>query len=341
MKVLVIGGTGVIGSFVVQALLEREHCITVLSQGVTQRGVKLSSGINFLQGDRNNPSLVRDLTAQGYDCVIDPACFEPGDASRTVEFLKGKVNQYIFVSTVDVYTKPAKVYPVGENAERRPRSSFPYALKKFQCEEIFFATHNRKAFFLTVLRLTHTYGEGITPLLETFGWGTYHLDRLKKGKLVILHGDGNALWSSRYAADVAEAIVSAVLNEKAYGKAYNFASEEVMTWRGLYETVAELLYAPPLHFVHVPAQVLGHVLGSKAQWCTENFQYSNVFSVEQAKRGLSFCFRTSFWEGAKWCLEWLMTHGGFRDSSSQEFAFYDEFLQSWTSAVVSLKTCHL
>ncbi len=341
MKVLVIGGTGIIGSFVVRALLERKYCVTVFSRGVTKRGINLDLEARFIRGDRSDPSSLGNLAAQGYDCVIDLACFEPGDASKALEFFKGKVNQYIFVSTVDVYTKPARTYPVDENAERKPRPSFPYALKKFQCEEIFSGAHVEKALTLTVFRPAHTYGEGVTPLLEVFGWGTYHLDRLRKGKPVILHGDGNALWSSCYAADVAEAIVSAVLNEKAYGKAYNLASEEIMTWRGLYETVAELLDAPSPYFVSIPASVLGLVFGPKAHWCVENFQYSNVFSVERAKKDLAFCSRTSFQEGAKRCLEWLMTHGGFRDSSSQEFAFYDEFLQSWTSAVASLKTCHL
>ncbi len=126
-----------------------------------------------------------NLAAQGYDCVIDLACFEPGGASRAVELFRGRVNQYIFVSTVDVYTKPARVCPIDENVPRKLRPPFLYprknsSVKKSFSLRIFFAAHGRKAFHLTVFRPAHTHGERVTPLLEVFGWEAYHLDRLKK-----------------------------------------------------------------------------------------------------------------------------------------------------------------
>ncbi|MGC8778916.1 MAG: NAD-dependent epimerase/dehydratase family protein, partial [Candidatus Caldatribacteriaceae bacterium] len=133
----------------------------------------------------------------------------------------GQIEQYLFASTVDVYAKTAVVYPLAEDAERNPRNSFSYAVKKAQCEKIFWKAHQEKKFAITIIRPAHTYCEGVTPLLQVFGWTTDHLDRIQKGKPVIIHGDGTSLWSSLYAEDLAVAFSNAISNPNTYGKAYN------------------------------------------------------------------------------------------------------------------------
>ena len=335
VKVLVIGGTGTIGSFVTQELWKRGCEVTLLVRGLSRRVFPNEPGVSVIHGDRKNISLLQAVAEHNFDVVVDLACYEPQDAEAAVQTFAGRIEQYLFVSTVDVYTKPAAVYPVTEDAERNPRKSFAYAWKKAQCEEVFFKAHREKRFAVTIIRPAHTYCEGVTPLLQVFGWTTDHLDRIQKGKPVIIHGDGTSLWSSLYAEDLAVPLANALLTPLAYGKAYNIASEEVMCWNRLYEIVADVM-GMPLRPVYVPAKVLGQAFPRKALWCVENFQYSNVFSVGLAKKDLGFATRTSYGDGVLRCLRWFAENGGFDDSDSPRFDFYERFLRAWETSMRSL-----
>uniref|UniRef100_A0A7V3YN02 NAD-dependent epimerase/dehydratase family protein n=1 Tax=Candidatus Caldatribacterium californiense TaxID=1454726 RepID=A0A7V3YN02_9BACT len=335
VKVLVIGGTGTIGSFVTQELWKRGYEITLLVRGLSRQVFPNELETSVVHGDRRDVSLLRTIAEHNFDVVVDLACYEPQDAETAVQTFSGKIEQYLFVSTVDVYTKPAAVYPVTEDAERNPRKSFAYAWKKAQCEEVFFKAHREKRCAVTIIRPAHTYCEGVTPLLQVFGWTTDHLDRIRKGKPVMLHGDGTSLWSSLYAEDLAIPLARALLNPVAYGKAYNIASEEIMCWNRLYEIVADVM-GVPLCPVYVPARVLGQVFPEKALWCVENFQYSNVFSVALAKKDLGFATRTSYRDGVTRCLRWFAENGGFDNSDSPRFDFYERFLKVWETSMRSL-----
>lgn len=335
MKVLVIGGTGTIGSFVTRELSRRNCRLTLLTRGLSRQVFPQEPGIAVIHGDRKNASLLQAVGEQNFDVVVDLACYEPRDAENAVRAFGGRIEQYLFVSTVDVYTKPAAVYPVTEDAERNPRESFSYAVGKAQCEEIFFGAHREKKFEVTIARPAHTYCEGVTPLLQVFGWTTDHLDRMEKGKPVIIPGDGTSLWSSLYAEDLAIPLANALLNPVAYGKAYNLASEEIMSWGRLYEIVADTM-GVPLCPVYVPARVLGQVFPEKALWCVENFQYSNVFSVELARKDLGFATRTSYRDGVGKCLRWFAENGGLEDSGAPRFSFYEQFLRMWESLTKDL-----
>ncbi len=335
MKLLLIGGTGTIGSFVTRELVRPDVRVTVLARGVSRNDLLRGLWVEFVRGDRGDTTLLRKLSEGSYDCVVDLACYGPDHAENAISAFGGRVKQYLFVSTVDVYTKPARVYPITEEMERNPRSTSPYAWKKARCEEIFLVAHVRGEFTVTIVRPAHTYGEGVTPLLQVLG-GTDHLDRLPKGKPIILHGDGNSLWSSCYAKDVAEAIANAVLNTNAYGQAYTLASKEVMTWKELYKVVAEEMHAPSPFLVHVPVGVLTRAFPKENLWCRENFQYSNLFCVAKAERDLGFRSSIDYRLGVKRCLSWFRNHGGFGDSGRVRFHFYDRFLAMWEQMVTSL-----
>lgn len=335
VKVLVIGGTGTIGSFVTRELWKRGCEITLLVRGLSRQVFPNEPGISVVHGDRKDISLLRAVAERHFDVVVDLACYEPQDAEAAVQTFAGRIEQYLFVSTVDVYTKPASVYPVTEDAERNPRKSFAYAWGKAQCEEVFFKAHREKRFEVTIIRPAHTYCEGVTPLLQVFGWTTDHLDRIRKRKPVIIHGDGTSLWSSLYAEDLAIPLARALLNPVVYGKAYNMASEEVMCWNCLYEIVADVM-GVPLRPVYIPVRVLGQVFPEKALWCVENFQYSNVFSVELAKKDLGFATRTSYRDGVTRCLRWFAENGGFDNSDSPRFDFYERFLKVWEASMRNL-----
>jgi nucleoside-diphosphate-sugar epimerase len=162
-----------------------------------------------------------------FDCVVDMIGYLPEDVQSAIRAFRGRVGQYIFCSTVDVYTKPAQHYPIREDAEQEPSPSFPYALNKAGCENILLEAHRRGDFPLTIIRPAQTYGEG-GALVHTLGFGTYYLDRVRRGKPIIIHGDGSSLWAACHRDDVGRAFAGAVGNAQALGRAYNVTGAE---WR--------------------------------------------------------------------------------------------------------------
>ena len=158
-----------------------------------------------MTGPTATTSVAKLSEAGRFDCVIDMICYEPEDAQCDIELFRGRTQQFIFCSTVDVYTKTPAAYPVTEeNGVLGALPSFPYAYKKMLCEQALWEAHRRGDFALTVCRPTFTYNEAWSPGIHSFGGQSYHLDRLRRGKPIILHGDGTSIWVASYRDDTAE-----------------------------------------------------------------------------------------------------------------------------------------
>ena len=326
MKVLIIGGTGLISTAITRYLIERGEDVTLYNRGVSQTDVP--PGLRHIQGDRTQYATVEAQMAEAghFDCVIDMVCFKPGEAESAIRAFQGRIGQYVFCSTVDVYTKPARRYPVTEDAERKPSLTFPYAFDKAACERLLEEAHQRGDFPVTVIRPAHTYGEG-RGLIHAFGWETYYFDRIRKGKPIIVQGDGTSFWATCHRDDVGRAFAAAVGNERTFGRAYHVAGEEPMTWDGYHQTVAEAMGAPKPRLVHIPTDLLGTVAPKAAEWCVENFHFNNIFDNAAASADLGFRQTIPWLEGVRRVVDWLDEHG--KIDSSDEPAFYDRILDAW------------
>jgi nucleoside-diphosphate-sugar epimerase len=325
MNALIIGGTGLISTAITRQLVARGDDVTLYNRGQTAADVPDAHRIT---GDRTDfPAFEAQMAAAGpFDAVIDMVCFTPEEAESAIRTFRGRTAQFIFCSTVDVYAKPASTYPITEDVERRPSPSFAYAHRKARCERLLEAAHARGDFALTMIRPAWTYGEG-GALLHSFGWGTYFLDRLVKGRPVIVHGDGTSFWVGCHRDDVARAFVAALGNARAFGKAYHVAGEEWMTWNAYHQAVAGVLGAPPPKLVHIPTDLLGLVVPRRAQWCVQNFHYNNLFDNTAARADLGFRYTIPLAEGARRVIDWLQARGGFE--SCDEQPFYDALIAAW------------
>jgi len=335
MKVLIIGGTGLISTAITRFLANRGDDVTIYNRG--KRVAEIPSNVKRVVGDRKDYKVFKSQMAKigTFDCVIDMICFLPEEAENAVRVFKGRTKQYIFCSTVDVYTKPAKHYPVTEDAEKNPSASFSYAFNKATCERIFFEAFHNNNFSLSVIRPAYTYGEG-AGILHTFGWGTYFLDRIRKGKPIIVHGDGTSFWSACHRDDVARAFVGAVGNTSAFGKAYHITGEEWMTWNNYHQKVAEALNAPQPTLVHIPTDLLQKIAPKYAEWCAENFQFNNIFDNKAAKADLGFRYSVPWVEGVMRAVNWLENHGGLENSDN--FPFYDRIIETWQKLGENMKS---
>src|SRR6185295_1991914 len=116
MKVLIIGGSGNISTAIARDLVERGEAVTIFTRG--SQAVEKTLKVNHLVGDRTDfPRFEAQMKAAGvFDCVIDMIGYHPAEVESDLRAFQGRVGQFIFCSTVDVYAKPAPLYPVRESA---------------------------------------------------------------------------------------------------------------------------------------------------------------------------------------------------------------------------------
>jgi nucleoside-diphosphate-sugar epimerase len=326
MKVLIIGGTGLISTRITQQLLMRGDDVTHFNRGRAAAGfggVGLGGDVTTLVADRSDPGALDNLPL--FDCVIDMIAFTSAHAHGAVRAFTGRCGQYVFCSTVDVYAHPHPhgALPYREDAPRVGLNA--YARDKVECEAILEAAYAKTPAGLpvTIIRPAATYAEGAGILDSLRGRPTY-LDRLRKGRPIIVHGDGQSLWCSCHADDVARAFVGACGNAQAVGAAFHVTGEEFLTWDQHHQTVARAISAPAPTLVHIPTDVLTHWLpsghiGDAAHWTATNFQFNNIFDNRAAHETLGFRYTIRWEAGAQRLATWLDAHGRVADSDADPF----------------------
>ena len=306
MRILIIGGSGLISTWITSQLIEQgQHDLTLYNRGQTD--VRYAGQVKTIRGDRKDfPAFERQMAEAGmFDCVIDMVCYEPEEAQSLIRAFKGRTEQLIFCSTVDVYAKPATRYPYVESEQRKPLNALnTYSKNKAIIEEMLEEADHAKAFSITTIRPAHTYGES-RGLIHSLGGSLTYLDRIRRGKPIIVHGDGQSMWVSCHADDVARAFVAAIGNTKTYGKSYHTAGEEWMTWNRYHQCVAEALDAPAPNLIHIPTDLLVKLSPERAGIVGENFQFNNIFDNSAAHADLQFAYTIPFVKGVRRIIKWL------------------------------------
>lgn len=330
-KVLIIGGTGNIGTGVTHHLLQKgNHDITHVNRGNTP-----VQGVKSIIADRSKPAEFGNAlsSAGNFDCVIDMICYKPDEAKQAVEIFKGKTGQYIMASTVDVYDRRFTTFPIKEDqAIGGIHPDFDYAVNKVICEEIFESAINPE-FAVTIIRPAQTYSEGLL-LVHLFGWDSFFIDRIRKGKKIIAHGDGSSLWVAAHRDDVSLAFANAVGNTKAYCKKYNVTGLEVMTWLDYYRILAEGSNFPAPQFVFIPTSYLMKLNADKTFICRENFSRNNLFDNSAAIADLGYKYTISWKEGSARSVKWLIENNKLEDYTQQPY--YDEIINRWEKTAGSI-----
>lgn len=334
MKILILGGTGLISTAITRELLARgQDEVTLYNRGRTP--VRFEGDVQVIHGDRSDFAAFEQQMADAgeFDCVIDMICFTADQAESAIRAFKGRVGHFIFCSTVDVYSKPASRYPIVESEPRIPPPLHTYGHNKVRCEDIFMEAHARGDFPVTILRPASTYGEG-GVLIHSFGRNTSFLDRIRKGKPVVVHGDGTSLWSSCHVDDCAHAFVHAAGNPVTFGKAYHVTGEEWQTWNRYHYAVAEGMGAPPPTLVHIPTDLLYRLVPKQAVILIVNFAGNNIFDNTAAKTDLDFHYTIPFVEGVRRTVAWLDAH--HRIENSDDNPFDDRLIAAWERLAESM-----
>lgn len=254
MKVLVLGGTGVISRAIVLRLLKDGHEVTVFNRGLRQ--LPFLNEVRQLAGNKQDrDAFVRIMRAESFDAVIDMISFSASDASATLEALQDRTGHFVFCSSTAAYRRPMRSLPAREEDQLWfDDPAFPYGLEKARMEQYLLQAHGERQLPVTVIRPSLTYGEGAANL-GVLRQNVNLVRRIRAGKPLVMFGDGQNPWSFTFAPDLAKGFVGVLGRSESFGECYHVTSEELTVWEDLYREFGRLLGREP-HIVHLPSDLL-------------------------------------------------------------------------------------
>ena len=297
MRVLFIGGTGVISSACSRLALDRGIALTLLNRG--QSRTPLPAGAEVLHADMRDPQAVKAaLGAATFDAVVDWIAYTPADVEADLALFRGRTGQYVFISTASAYLKPAAL-PIVESAPLG-NPHWAYSRAKIACEERLMRAFHEEGFPVTIVRPSHTYDATKLPM-----YGRYTvIDRMRRGEPVIVHGDGTSLWVLTHHEDFARGFVGLLGNHRALGEAFHITSDEVLTWNQIFLWLGKAAGVEP-RWVHVASETIA---AFDAEWGTSllgDKSHSVMFDNSKVRRYVpDYVATIPFAQGAREIIAW-------------------------------------
>lgn len=298
MKVLFIGGTGIISSACARLSVARGIELTLFNRGQTSRPTP--EGARVLHGDAGDrAAMARALGDQRFDAVADFVAFTPDQVEADIEFFRGRVGQYIFISSASAYQKPIGSLPITESTPLY-NPYWAYSRAKIACEERLVQAYRQEGFPMTIVRPSHTYDRRTVPLL-----GHYTaIDRMRRGKRVVVHGDGTSLWVLTHHDDFAKGFVGLLGEPRAIGNAYHITSDEVLTWNQIYAAIARAAGVEP-RILHVASEAIAAFDAELGAGLLGDKAHCVIFDNTKIKRLVpDFVATIPFRQGAEEMVAW-------------------------------------
>jgi nucleoside-diphosphate-sugar epimerase len=317
MRALIMGGTEFISLHLVRSLLERGHEVAVFNRG--RRGGRLPAGVRTIVGDRkDHAALRRQLGGERVDTVFDvtyaPTLGE--DVAALLDALPGAPHA-IFVSTARVYDHALPI-PYSEDT---PRGFYwgDYARHKIAGEDVLFDRHRQRGQPVTIVRPTHVMGP-----LNTRNNETFFMDRIWRGRPVLVPGHGGWLRQFGHVEDLADAMVAMAGDARAHGQAYNVMGDEIISQVGFVELIAEVM-GKPIELRHVdPAMLKAHEKPGPVFGQNLVYDCHAVHTVHKLRNGLGVRPRYTLASGLHQTWKWYQGSGQLE--RAVDFTFEDQLL---------------
>ena len=229
MKVLFIGGTGLISSASSGLAARNGIELYILNRGDSKK-YPIPRGAKLLKADicLDQKKISQMMAKEKFDSVVDWIAFTPQDIENDISLFSGRTRQFIFISSASAYQNPPTNYLITESTPL-VNPYWEYSRNKIACEIRLLKEYRDNRFPVTIVRPSLTYGPSQIPL-AVGSWNHPYtvIDRMKKGKKIIVPGDGTSLWTCTYNSDFAKGLVGLLGMEKAIGHAFHITSDEVL-----------------------------------------------------------------------------------------------------------------
>lgn len=251
MNILVIGGTRNLGHLLVHELIARGHRVTVFNRGLTRD--ELPDHVERLRGDRTKKNqLARALEGKTFDVVIDNALYKEEEAEDVAALLKGRVGQYIFLSSGQVYlvregaARPFREEDYDGRLMPAPKPNtfgyeeWLYGVDKRRVEDALRKAWETNQFPYTSLRLPMVNSER-----DHFNRLYNYVLRLNDGSPILAPSTPNFALRHIYGGDVIRAILLLIETGKGKGRVYNISQDETLSLEEFLGIVGDVMGVEP------------------------------------------------------------------------------------------------
>jgi len=333
MKVLFIGGTGLISSACSELAVQNGIDLTILNRGASQK-YAVPAGAQLLIGDiHDRAATTKLLEGHHFDAVVDWVAFTPADIENDIALFTGKTRQFIFISSASAYQRPASSYLVTEDTPLA-NPFWDYSRNKIACEELLMRAYREQGFPTTIVRPSLTYGPSQIPLCVSSWQHPWTLiDRMKRGQKIIVPGDGSSLWVVTWNGDFAKGFVGLLGRETTIGHAFHITSDEVLTWDQIYKETAHAIGVEP-HLIHIASDLIaaydphavGSLIGDKAT--------SVVFDNRKIKRFVpDFVAAVPWSTGVRRSIAWFEADPARQTIDAEANAKWDHIIAAYERAL--------
>ncbi len=333
MKILFVGGTGLISSACSELAVQKGLDVTVLNRAASKK-YPAPQGARLLTGDLHaDPARLAGLLhGESFDAVVDFIAYTPADIQRSLDLFRGKTRQYVFISSASAYQKPPAHYLITEDTPLI-NPYWQYSRDKIACEEMLLRAWREQDFPVTIIRPSLTYGPSQIPILNgswQHPW-TYP-DRMRRGQKVIVPGDGTSLWVLTWNGDFAKGLVGLLGRQETLGHAFHITSDEVLTWNQIVLELGRALGVEP-QIVHIPSDLIAmyseHALGS----LTGDKANSAVFDNSKIKRFVpEFRCEVRWAEGVRRSIAWFEADPARQSLDHEANALWDQIIAGYERA---------
>ena len=326
LKVLLIGGTGVISSACSRRAVAAGIDLTILNRGSTSWR-PAPEGAEVIHADVRDPAAVRAAVGEiTFDVVVNFVAFTPQHVQADVDIFGGRTGQYVFISSASAYQTPPSRLPIVESTPLR-NPYWQYSRDKIACEDLLVAAYRADGFPATIVRPSHTYDRTQVPLLG--GWTD--IERMRRGRPVVVHGDGTSLWVLTHHDDFAHAFVGLLGHPQAIGDSFQITSDEVLTWNQIYDlmadaagTNAEIVHVTSDEIARADAELGASLLGDRS--------HSVIFDNTKVKALVpDYVAIVPFATGAREIVDWFDADASRRVIDADLDATLDKLIATTTT----------
>lgn len=313
MKIVIIGGSGHVGTYLVPELVKQGHAVINISRQLRKPYSPSEEWkeVRQLTLDRSQDDFNARIAALLPDVVIDMICFTTESAEQLVNALEGRIQHFVQCGSMWVHGHSEYV-PATEKMARKPICN--YGKQKLAIEN-YLLDKASTGFPATVLHPGHITGPGWLPINPAGNLDPGVFKKLALGEKLALPNLGMETLHHVHAADVAAAFMQAIDNrEKAIGEAFHVVSEQAITLRGFAEHVASWFEKKPnLSFVCWESWAKA-VSEQHAMLTWDHISHSPNGSIEKAKRLLGYQPRYSSMEAVREAVDWQVAENNLLKS---------------------------
>jgi nucleoside-diphosphate-sugar epimerase len=334
MRVLFVGGTGLISSACASAAQDAGHEVWIVNRGHSTLPSVVPADRVITADATDAPALRAALDGSVWDVVVQCVGFTPEHIANDVTTF-ADAGHYVFISSASVYEKPPSSWLITEDTPRT-NPFWDYSQNKIACEHVLEDAFAEAGFPMTIIRPSLTYGPSQIPVIVG-SWAKPFtiVDRIRRGAKILVPGDGTAIWTLTHNTDFATGLVGLLGKDAAIGEAFHITSDEALSWNQIYGLLGDAVGANP-DVLHVPTDAIVAADPSQIGSLWGDKSHSSVFDNSKLRSVMpDFKASTKFADGVRETVAWFDADPSRQAIDTEANALWDRLAAIYGDALAT------